>query len=132
MKERQLENGRITEHSIERAMERIGLERDAAERFLLNGMVRGKSGEFYSGKEKRFLETHAKGDRLSSIAYNGYCLVMCDDQVCLTVYALPDWFGKKERYNHKERIRKAKKYMKFGGQVSCITWMCLPECAWLE
>lgn len=123
MKERQLENGRITEHSIERAMERIGLERDAAERFLLNGMVRGKSGEFYSGKEKRFLETHAKGECLSSIAYNGYCLVMSDDQVCLTVYALPEWFGKKEYYDHKERIRNAKKFMKFGGRLCNLSFL---------
>ena len=104
---------KITEHSVERAMERLGLERKAAERFLLNGIERGKTYESYSGKERRFLETHAKGDCLSSIAYNGYCFVVSDDLVCLTVYPLPEWFGKKVFYDHKERIRNAKKYIRF-------------------
>lgn len=110
----------ISEHSIERAIERIGLERKAAERFLLNGLRHGRTGDHYSGRERRFLESHAKGDQLSAIAYNGYCLVMCDDKVCLTVYALPDWFGKKIRYDHKKRIRNAKKYMRFEGQLSAL------------
>ena len=98
-----------TNHSILRANERTRYNGRAAVRFIENGIERGKTAECYKHDERKYLESIAY-DNCIAKAYNGFCLIVTNDGVCVTIYSLPEWFGKKRYYLGKERIRNAKHY----------------------
>ena len=98
-----------TDHSIERANERTRFNGKTAVRFIENGIARGRTAEEFSRDESRYLVKLARGNCIAK-AYNGYCLIISDSGICVTVYKLPEWFGKKRYYDGKKRIRNVKKY----------------------
>ena len=90
-----------TYHSIQRANERTRYNGNAAVRFVEKGIERGKTAEDFKQDERQYL---------ASVPYNGFCLIISEDGVCVTLYPLPEWFGKKRHYDGKVRIRNAKRY----------------------
>ncbi len=98
-----------TIHSIQRANERTRYSGKAAERFIQNGIVRGKAAEDFSQQESAYLAGLARGNCVAK-AYNGYCLIISEQGDCVTLYELPEWFGKKRHYDSKIRIRNPKRY----------------------
>ena len=106
-------------HSIERAKERLGFNRKYAAGLLERALVRGQiAADFKQKTEKAWMERQA-GNGYKAVAYNGCCLIVSPDNVCVTVYPLPKWFGKKKRYDEKnEEIRHFSRYQR----MSCPAW----------
>ena len=101
----------VTLHSIERLKDRRNIKnKKSAVKNIYLAKQRGKRAEDCTSWESDFLSTEAYDDS-TAIAYDGYCYIFKDD-VCLTMYELPSWFGKKKHFNGKERIRDYKKYCK--------------------
>ena len=98
-----------TVHSLDRAKERVGVKGKQAEKRIRLAMERGKSSEYFSAKEKRYLENESSEGQ-TAVAYNDFCYIISDSGVCITMYPLPGWFGKKMHYAGKEKIRNMKKY----------------------
>ena len=98
-----------TSHSIQRANERTQFSGKSAIRFIENGIARGKTADDFSSKESIYLVNCAKGG-CTAKAYNGFCLIIGDNGDCVTIYRLPEWFGKKRYYDGKKPVRNTKRY----------------------
>lgn len=98
-----------TYHSLQRAEERTQFSGKTAMRFIENGISRGKTAADYKKEESQYLSRIAY-DGCIAKAYNGYCLIISDLGDCVTLYPLPEWFGKKKHYDGKKRIRNIKRY----------------------
>ena len=98
-----------TNHSIQRANERTQFSGKSAVRFIENGITRGKTADDFTNKESTYLANCAKGG-CTAKAYNGFCLIISDNGECVTIYKLPEWFGKKRFYDGKKPVRNAKRY----------------------
>lgn len=98
-----------TYHSIQRANERTRYRGEAAIRFIKNGIERGKTAEDYRQNERKYLANVAY-DNCIAKAYNGFCLIISEEGDCVTLYRLPEWFGKKRHYDGKTRVRNVKRY----------------------
>ena len=105
-----------TNHSINRAKERRNFKNQrAAERNIALAIKNGKRADDLSSWEREFLLGEER-DGCSAIAYNKFCYIVNSENVCITMYPLPVWFGKKKRFDGKERIRDYKKYQKIVGE----------------
>ena len=101
-----------TQHSIDRAMERINLNEREAMRKIDIALQRGKCAENYtSSRERKYLENQSHN--AIAVAFDNFCYLFSYQGECITVYALPDWWEKKKLYNGKEKIRKPKKYFSY-------------------
>ena len=99
-------------HSMERARERCNLKNDeVAARSIDLAYERGRSAGDLASWERNFLLSKSQGN-CSAVAYNNYCYIMSDTGVCVTVYELPRWFGRKKHFDGKARIRDYRKYMR--------------------
>lgn len=102
-----------TIHCLDRAKERFGFSARRTERFVMNALQNGKKSEdFHTHREQSWL-AHMSQAGCTAIAYNGSCLIVSEQGVCVTLYELPGWFGKPRRgdeSNH--RIRNAVKYQR--------------------
>ena len=100
-----------TRHSHQRAKERLHSKNlRKSQRQVMNALARGKRAEdFRASWERRFLEL-ASRDSCYAVAYNQCCYIFSDKDICVTVYKLPAWFGKRKLCDGKEVIRNAKKY----------------------
>ena len=85
-------------------------ERSAAKNIAL-ALVRGKDASEFSSWERDYLNRICSKD-CTALAYNNYCYVVTSEGVCVTMFALPVWFGKKKRFDGKEHIRHCKKYQR--------------------
>ena len=106
----------VTSHSLDRAKERFGLNREKARKIIERGMERGTStSNLKSPHQKEWLERRSQYG-CHALAYNGMCLIASNEEEnCITVYELPGWFTKKNqtRYDkHNKRIRNRVKYQK--------------------
>ena len=101
-----------TNHSLERAAERTRYSGKSAEHFIRNGITRGKTAEAFTHREHEWLTGLAREGCIPKV-YNGYCLIVSGDGVCVTLYELPGWFGKKRRYDGDKPIRNAKRITAF-------------------
>ena len=111
-----------TVHSIERAKERIGMSPRAAEHFMRNALERGKDKTMFSGEQKRrWLASKENACGYKALVYNDMCLIV-DQDVVITLYEVPDWFKRSNRYSGKERIRNRAKFEKYN--------RCYAEAGW--
>ena len=98
-------------HSIVRAKERLGYNKRNAEKQIELAMSRGKTADEFTSWERDYLKGEC-GDATTAIAYNNFCYIVSDTGICVTLYPLPVWFGKKKHFNGKEKIRNMKSYMR--------------------
>ena len=70
--------------------------------------------------ERSFLEGECKYGN-TAIAYNNFCYIFSAEGVCVTLYPLPVWFGKKKQFNGKEKVRNPKKYTKYCTQAAVFS-----------
>lgn len=97
-----------TNHSIERTVERTGLNRKAAIRMIENARIKGHEAREFGRMEREFLERKSSGGRRILI-YAGYCFFFDDQDVCITMFGVPEWFGKTQ-FQGKKKIRNPKRY----------------------
>lgn len=102
-----------TLHSMERIHQRLGLNGQRASAFLEAGIAKGKTSEaFRRVDERRYLEEKC-GENIIAKVYQGYCLIVDTEwDACITIYKLPEWFGKKQHYYGKEKLRNPAKYLR--------------------
>jgi len=98
-----------TYHSMLRAAERTRYKGDTSLRFIENGVSRGKTADAFPPRERRYLTERGYGN-CTAKAYNGFCFIVGEGGECVTLYALPEWFGKQRHYAGKELIRHPKRY----------------------
>ena len=108
-------------HSIVRAKERLGYNEKNALKQINRALERGKTAEQFSSKERTYLEDKCDETKYA-IAYNNFCYIVGTDGVCITVFSLPTWFGKKKHYDGKEQIRNAKAYSRYNTYADCGVW----------
>ena len=103
----------VSYHSRQRAKERLGINDSAAVSMIEKGMQRGHGSEdFKKIKERLWLEKKSIAG-YQALVYNGCCLIVSPDGVCITVYELPHWFGKKSKFDHNgKRIRNYARYFR--------------------
>lgn len=102
-----------TVHSFERAKERIGMNPKAAEHFMRNALERGKDKSMFSCEKFRWLKAKEDACGYKALVYNDMCLIVSQDNVVVTMYRVPGWFKKANRYSGKERIRNQAKFDRF-------------------
>ena len=108
-------------HSIVRVKERLGYNEKNALKQINRALERGKTAEQFSSKERTYLEDKCDETKYA-IAYNNFCYIVGTDGVCVTVFSLPTWFGKKKHYDGKEPIRNAKAYTRYNTYADCGVW----------
>lgn len=108
-----MKNYRASYHSIIRMEQRQGMKEEQAKRQIKNAMHRGKRAEDFSSWEYNYLSTLCESKEVYPVAYNGWCYIFNNEGVCVTIYSLPVWFGKKKRFDGKERIKNAKRYFSY-------------------
>mgnify|MGYP001105565943 CR=1 FL=1 len=105
-------NNSVTKHSLDKAKERLGINKKYAEKRITDALRRGKTSRDFSSWERSFLEQEGK-DGCYAVAYNGFCYIVSPANACVTLYPpLPSWFGRKKHFDGKEKIRNPKKYNK--------------------
>ena len=100
-----------TYHGMIRVCERAKCSTDLALRMIENASIRGKDASAFASWEHNYLKTQGeKQGNCRAVAYNGFCFIFGGDGLCVTMYKLPRWFGKKKHFDGKTKIRKMKKY----------------------
>lgn len=99
----------MTKHSIERARERAGLSKNAAEHIFEKAFLFGETAESLPSKERNYMLSKSEGDK-SLRLYGDFLYLFTNDGICVTMYHKPIWFCRKSNYSGKIRIRNPKKY----------------------
>ena len=99
-----------TYHAIQRVKQRTSLERGSEERFIKNAVARGRGAESFESIEREYLKSYDSADGCRAVAYNSYCFIIGSNGRCITMFALPNWFGKKRNYHKKSKLRDVTKY----------------------
>lgn len=110
-----------TYHSIIRAKERLGYNEKNALKQINRALERGKTADDFTSWERNYLQNEGS-ENTYAIAYNNFCYIVGADGVCVTMYALPTWFGKKKHFDGKEKIRNAKAYSRYNAYADCGAW----------
>ncbi len=113
-----------TLHSIERAKDRIRMNPRAAEHFMRNALERGKDKSMFSCEQKRqWLISKENACGYRALVYNDMCLIVTQEDVVITLYEVPEWFRRSNRYSGKERIRNQAKFAKFNCREAENGWV---------
>ncbi|MCL2821522.1 MAG: hypothetical protein FWD38_11985 [Oscillospiraceae bacterium] len=99
-----------TYHAVQRTQERAGMSLAKAERFIRNAVKRGLSADSFKSIEYEYLKSYDDEDGSRAVAYNSYCFIVSGDNICITMFALPDWFGKNNKNKKKKKLRDVTKY----------------------
>lgn len=104
-------NEESTQHSINRAKERAGLNRKKAEKMINLARERGQVFEDCRWSlDRRFLLTRTNEEALA-VAYNGYCFIFSRQTAdCITMYPLPKHFGKKKTFYSESQRKQPSRY----------------------
>ena len=105
-------NDMTTYHALQRTNERTGLNIKSSQRFIANAIERGKQSTDFTAKEREYLQRRESNKERRTVVYNSYCLIVSADDICITIFQLPKWFGKKQ-YDGKQKIRNARKYIRY-------------------
>ena len=108
-------------HSLVRAKKRLGYNEKNAIKQINRALERGKTADDFTSWEREYLRNEGS-ETTYAVAYNNFCYIIGSDGVCVTMYALPAWFGKKKHFNGKEKIRNVKAYSRHNTCVDCGVW----------
>lgn len=101
----------MTYHSIMRTKERAGMNELSSIRMIGRAKVRGKEANCFPAKERKYLEAKAPQGK-HALYYSGFCFIFDQEYICITMFPVPIWFGKKMNYWGKEEIQHPRKYMR--------------------
>ena len=106
-----------TYHSLVRAKERLGLKTEAAEREIRRAFIQGLDSSEFTAKEKEYLigkEVYGAAAKV----YKGSCYIFSEEGICITVYKVPSWFGRRQFFDGKKKIRNPKDYYRHYGIIA--------------
>ena len=98
-----------TQHALIRTMERTGLNNDAADKLIPKALERGKGLESFSANARKLLASKSR-DGCRAIVYNGYCYIVNEKGICVTMYDISDRIKQNRHYDGKQRVRDVMKY----------------------
>ena len=104
-------------HAIKRANERLGLKVQAAEKEIRKAFLEGMESSEFSSREKEYLSGKEESG-ITVRVYKGSCYIFSEEGVCITVYDLPSWFGRKRFFDGKTKIRNPKEYYRHYGVIA--------------
>ena len=106
-------------HFVDRAKARLGInEKDAKRLAQMVTRHEKPSSKKRRSREQRWVTQRCK-DGCKAIVYQGNCFIVSEDDVYITVYPLPFWYGKKAQFdNNNCPVRKPKKYAKMCGWLN--------------
>jgi hypothetical protein len=99
-----------TYHAIERTQERAGYNTERSKKFIANAIKRGQSANSFNSTEREYLQHLERKAGCRVIAYNSFCFIINKNGICVTMWALPNWFGRKIHCSGKKVIRDTRKY----------------------
>jgi len=100
-------------HSICRMKDRCSAKNPReADRSIRLAIERGKRAGDLTSWESAYLRNEAHGG-CTAVAYNGFCYIVNRHGICVTVHALPAWFGRRKQFDGKQRIRDGRKYGRY-------------------
>ena len=102
-----------TIHSLNRAKERAGMNKDRANRFMDLAYNRGMTAGEMPWRERCYMESKEKEASSTAIYYNGYIFIWGNDEVSITLFHAPEWFFEKHHCDGKKQIRNIRKYRRF-------------------
>lgn len=105
-----------TVHSMERIKERAGMKNsEEMARYITSAVTKGKPAEEYTSAERKYLEkVSQKESNRKAVTYDGKCFIFTADKtICITMFPLPAWFGKKKHYDGKTKIRHPYRYIRY-------------------
>jgi len=102
-----------TYHALKRTHERTGLNIKSSAKFIANAIERGKSINTYREKEKNYMLRRELKKGCRTLIYNKYCFILNNENCCITMYSVPEWFEKKKNYDGKRKIKNIKKYIRY-------------------
>jgi hypothetical protein len=103
----------MTYHAVKRTQERAGFNIEGSERFISTAIKRGKSAEMFGSREREYLLWQESKEGCRTIVYSTFCFIVSEDGLCITMFDLPAWFGRKRHYSGKHIIRDAKRYIRY-------------------
>ena len=102
-----------TLHALQRTNERTGFNRKTSERFISNAIERGKGAEDFIDRERHYLLQAVEEDK-KALVYNSYCFIVSSSNICITMFPVPKWFGKKKNFIGKNKeARRCKSYKNY-------------------
>lgn len=104
----------MTYHSICRTEERANLSKGAAMKMIERASKKGRMASEFALDERRYLQSKENEGRYACY-YSGYCFIFTKGHICITMFPVPKWFGKRGKYNGKILIREPKKYLRIYG-----------------
>lgn len=105
----------MTYHSIIRTSERANLNHHSAIRMIERAKECGKRAEAFPAIERNYMKNMEINGK-TVLYHAGYCFVFGDECACITMFPVPQWFGKKSRHYGKTLVKKPKKYFKMLGE----------------
>lgn len=114
----------ITFHGSVRAKERCNFKNQrTTEKQVKLALQRGKRSNQFTSWERDYLDNESRDD-CTAIAYNNFCYIVNAAGVCVTMYRLPTWWGKKKHYDGKTRIRNPKGYYRSNRMYTAQDMFC--------
>lgn len=110
-----------TYHSIVRAKERLGYNEKTSMNQIKHAMERGKKADQFKSSEYEYLAKRCDETKYA-VAYNDFCYIMGTDGSCVTMFPLPEWFGKKNHFDGKKKIKKPKAYLRYNHDEDSEVW----------
>ena len=99
-----------TIHAVQRTQERAGFNFKRSTRFISNAVKRGLKADAFESAERDYLKSYEYNNGCHAIVYNSFCFIVNNSGICITMFELPKWFGKKRLFFGKERVRDTKKF----------------------
>ena len=112
--EQAMQSIEATYHSLVRAKERLGLKAEAAEREIRRAYLNGLDSADFSPREKEYLCSKELFGATVKV-YKGSCYLFSEDGTCITIYKVPAWFGRKQFFDGKTKIRNPRDYYRHYG-----------------
>ncbi len=112
-----IKNIEATYHSLVRAKERLGLKADAAEREIRKAFMQDLDVSEFTAREKEYLNSKEIYGAAVKV-YKNICYIFSEEGVCITVYKVPGWFGRRQFFDGKKKIRNPKDYYRHYGVIA--------------
>ena len=100
-----------TNHSLQMAHKRLGLNERAARCNITLAYERGRHMDAFCGKDFRYLLGKCEAG-CEPVVYQSAIYIFSPDGTCVTLYPLPRWFGEPRHYDGKRKVRDAYRWMK--------------------
>ena len=100
----------ITKHCYQKLKERCSIKNHkSAQKKVELAFTKGKRFSDYTEDKRQYLLSKEQ-NLCQAVVYDKFCYIFNQNNACVTVYKLPEWFSKRKKYVGKEMIKNEKRY----------------------